>query len=81
MRFVSASVVLDVSVLTLSRRNACVNLGIDPDTADGVTKNVRVWLDGNLFDPIVPTQSLLEIGLKSVKKVILDEIGGDSKSG
>ena len=24
-------------------RNICVNLGIDPDTIDGVTRNVQVW--------------------------------------
>lgn len=25
-------------------RNLCVNLGIDPDTVDGITKNVNVYL-------------------------------------
>lgn len=24
-------------------RNICVNLGIDPDTVDGITRNIQVW--------------------------------------
>jgi hypothetical protein len=28
-------------------RNICVNLGIDPDTHDGITRNVKVYLNAN----------------------------------
>lgn len=33
-------------------RNICVNLGIDPDTEDGVTKNIEVYnlMDRNALD-------------------------------
>ena len=39
-------------------RNVCVNLGIDPDTHDGVTRNIRVYYKGSLLSQSDPYQEL-----------------------
>ena len=39
-------------------RNLCVNLGIDPDTRDGITENITVYRD-NLVWSYVPNRSII----------------------
>ena len=40
-------------------RNLCVNLGIDPDTRDGVTENITVYRDGLVWS-YVPNRSIIQ---------------------
>ena len=44
-------------------RNCCVNLGINPDTVDGITKNVSVFIDNEKYD-YDPAMSLRDLGFK-----------------
>ena len=58
-------------------RNSCVNLGIDPDTHDGVTRNVRVYIlkdDEELLWNYDPSSSLEESPLVDALKLRIVEI-------
>ena len=45
-------------------RNICVNLGIDPDTVDGVTRNISIQCN-NAAWTYNPHDSLLKAGVSS----------------
>ena len=64
-------------LLTLAcsnRRNACVNLGIDPDTSNGVTENVRVFVNDRIFKQKKPNASLLEAGFQDGAEVRIEPL-------
>ena len=71
-----------LSMLGETVRNACVNVGIDPDTHDGVTRNVWpfVWGDGeqafniSALDPRTSLQAALR-GCAMLLLVELEEEG------
>ena len=45
-------------------RNICVNLGIDPDTVEGLTRNISILCNGALWS-YNPHESLLVAGVQS----------------
>ena len=47
-------------------RNLCVNLSIDPDTVNGITKNVNVYIGNNLWN-YNPYQSLKSLNNNIIK--------------
>ena len=56
----------DVIMIGELIRNLCVNLFIDPDTIDGITKNVDVYKDKTLWK-YSPTRSIKELNLNDNK--------------
>jgi hypothetical protein len=54
-------------------RNLCVNCRIDPDTHDGKTRNVSVFLNGVPWD-YNAYSSLASSGIKTGDKLILIEL-------
>lgn len=73
-------------------RNMCVNLGIDPDTHDGVTRNVIVWRRCPTDDSpswkqwdYHPTASLVKSGMSNGVELMFEEVkeacGGGGGSG
>ena len=58
-------------------RNSCVNLGIDPDTHDGMTRNVRVYTlkdEEEVLWNYDPSSSLEESPLVNAPKLRIVEI-------
>ena len=55
-------------------RNACVNLGIDPDTVDGVTENVRVFVDDRPFKQRKPRAQLADAGFRDGGEIRIEPI-------
>lgn len=61
-------------------RNVCVNLGIDPDTEDGVTRNASVWIQSREISGTAvrwkyrPNETLAESGLIDDTLLIFYEI-------
>jgi len=65
-------------------RNVCVNLGIDPDTNDGVTRNASIFLrdvHGCWQSwPYQAGRSIVSQGLRGDIELLVCETGGSSES-
>lgn len=48
-------------------RNLCVNLCIDPDTVNGITRNINVYTNNKQWN-YSPNQSLKDLGNDVIKK-------------
>lgn len=51
-----------------------MNLGIDPDTSNGVTENVRVFVNDRNFKQKKPRASLLEAGIHDGAEVRIEPL-------
>jgi hypothetical protein len=62
-------------------RNSCVNIGIDPDTIDGTTRNVKVYLNGSK-DPwkYNPYMAICKTPLSKFKSLIIDMLSYSDSS-
>ena len=55
-------------------RNCCVNLGIDPDTINGITVNVRINFNETINWQYNPSLSLKDAGFSDGKCIQIESI-------
>mmetsp|Transcript_177 Transcript_177/g.168 ORF Transcript_177/g.168 Transcript_177/m.168 type:complete len:99 (+) Transcript_177:393-689(+) len=55
-------------------RNCCVNLGIDPDTDNGITKNINVKVSSGQDWEYNPYISLFQAGLRNEVNLSIEPI-------